>query len=171
MRKILNNFQKHSILFFAVLFFFVGLLVALTFDQVRYTKYVEPEMVEMDPRVAYQEMLANPDEYLFFDVRTLGEYTNLHASSSENVPIQQLYDKWKTLPRSDKKIYLICTSGKLAAVAYGYLQLHGFTNLIHVTGGIQNWSNLNVPVVAKPIFVDRNFSLDKPVEIASSTTK
>lgn len=146
--------------------FIFGIFTTLSLDVLRYTKYVEPRMVEVDPRVAYQEMLNDKDGYLFFDVRSIGEYNNLHASSSTSVPIAQLYDKWQTLPRSkDTKIYLICTSGRLAAVAYGYLQLHGYRNLVHVTGGIQNWVNLDVPVVAKPIFLDPNFTADKPVVI------
>jgi rhodanese-related sulfurtransferase len=163
--------KNRSLYYQVVLFFCFGILATLSIETIRYTKFVEPSTVEMGPREVYQTIVDNPDEALFFDVRTIGEYTNLHASSSVSVPIQQLYDKWKTLPRSGKKIYLICSSGRLAAIAYGYLQLHGFTNLVHVTGGMQNWVDLGVPVVAKQIFVDPNFSLDKPVIMPSGTKK
>ena len=166
-KKIIQHVKGNNRYYvFSLMFFFIGIFLTLSIDSVRYTQYVEPKMVEMDPRIAYQEMLNDKDGYSFFDVRSIGEYENLHASSSTSVPIVQLYDKWHTLPRSkDHKIYLICTSGRLAAVAYGYLQLHGFTNIVHITGGVQNWTTLNVPVVAKPIFLDKNFTSDKPVEL------
>jgi rhodanese-related sulfurtransferase len=172
MKKVMQHLKLYSVYYgLALAFFAVGILTTLSVDAMRYTKYVEPTMVEMDPRVAYQEMSANPDGYLFFDVRSIGEYNNLHAALSTSFPIANLYDQWRTLSRSsDKKIYLICSSGRLAGVAYGYLQLHGFRNLVHITGGVQNWTNLGVPVVAKPVFPDRNFTADKPIQVSATTT-
>lgn len=169
MRKIISS-QSVQNLSFALLFVIVGVLLSLSFDSIRYTKYVEPQMVEMDPRVVYETIQANPEKALFLDVRTPGEYTALHASTSISFPIQKLYDAWRTMPRTDKKIYVICTSGRLAAVAYGYLQLHGFRNIVHVTGGIQNWVDEGLPTQGKPIFVDKNFSLDKPVDLPNTVS-
>ncbi|MDB5259779.1 MAG: Rhodanese domain protein [Candidatus Nomurabacteria bacterium] len=149
----------------AILLVIAGIFISLSIEAIRYTKFIEPKTVEIDPKVAYNEMLQHPDEYLFFDVRSLGEYQNIHASSSVSMPIANLYDNWRTLPRSGKTIYLICSSGRLAAIAYGYLQLHGFRNIVHINGGIQNWANEGVPTITKPIFTNINAPLDKSVEI------
>jgi rhodanese-related sulfurtransferase len=144
----------------------LGGLITLSFETLRYTKYVTPSTREMDPAVAYSIMSKqSPDEYLFFDVRTEGEYNKIHAELSKSVPIANLYSEWKTLPRDkDKKIYLICTTGRLAGVAYGFLQLHGFTNIVHVRGGIQNWVDADLPTVSRPVFYDALNSLDIPVK-------
>ena len=155
----------------AVVFLTIGILTTLSVDIIRYTKYVQPKTVEMDPQAVYQEMQDDKDGYLFLDVRSIGEYKNLHAVLSTSFPIANFYDQWRTLDRSsNKKIYLICSSGRLAGVAYGYLQLHGFRNLVLVTGGIQNWTNLGLPVVATPVFPDKNFTSDKPIEVSATTT-
>ena len=137
-----------------VVFLFVGAFTVLTFESMRYTKYVEPKILEIEPKKAYEIMSSQkPNEYLFFDVRSPEEYSNLHAVLAENVPIAKLFDMWRTLPRdSDKKIYLICTGGRLAGVAYGFLQLHGFRNIVHIRGGLQNWVDQGVPTVMKPVF-------------------
>ncbi len=143
----------------------LGALITLSFETLRYTKYVTPTTREMDPSVAYAIMSKqSPEDYLFFDVRTEGEYNKIHAELSKSVPIANLYSEWKTLPRDkDKKIYLICTTGRLAGVAYGFLQLHGFTNIVHVRGGIQNWVDQDLPTVSKPVFYDKINALDIPV--------
>jgi rhodanese-related sulfurtransferase len=92
--------------------------------------------------------------FLFFDVRSLKEYNELHAADSKSVPIADLYNLWRSdIPRSkDTQVYLICTSGRLAAVAYDFLQFHGFTNIKHIKWGISNWITEDQPVVAKSIF-------------------
>lgn len=149
--------KKPSILLAAIIagsLIFIGIALALSFEIIRYTKYVEPKMVEISPKDAYQEMLkAGTGNYLFIDVRTIAEYNNLHASSSISKPIADLYNEWRNgLPRKDKEIYIICTSGRLAAIAYGYLQLHGYRNIKHVTGGISHWVHEGQPVVAKDVF-------------------
>jgi rhodanese-related sulfurtransferase len=156
MKNITHHFKLYKYLYIvAIVGILGGIFLTLSVDAIRYTQYVEPHMVEMEPTVAYQEMLANPKGYLFLDVRTPAEYESAHASSSVNVPIAQLFDLWKTLPRTDdKKIYLICTSGRLAGVAYGYLQLHGFRNIVHIQGGIQNWISEGMPIISKPLFTD-----------------
>jgi rhodanese-related sulfurtransferase len=95
---------------------------------------------------------SSSDNTLFIDVRSPKEYNELHAEGSINIPIADLYDKWKNeLPREGKDIYLICTSGRLASVAYGYLQIHGFTNLKHIEGGVSNWVSEKQPTVSKKI--------------------
>lgn len=172
MKKIMQHIKLYRIYYgFIPLFFVLGILATLSIDAIRYTKYVQPETVEMDPRVAYQEMQDDKDGYLFLDVRSIGEYNNLHSILSTSFPIANFYDQWRTLDRSsNKKIYLICSSGRLAGVAYGYLQLHGFRNLVLIKGGVQNWTNLGLPVVAKPIFPDKNFTADKPIEVSATTT-
>lgn len=164
--EVIVHIKKNKVMYsIGVLCLVIGALLTLSIENIRYTKYVPPKTVEMDPREAYEEILKDPENSIFFDVRTAGEYNNLHASTSVSMPIANLYDNWRTLPRSGKTIYLICTTGRLAGVAYGYLQLHGFTNIVHVTGGINQWIDEGLPTVAKQLFLDKDFMLDIPVNI------
>jgi rhodanese-related sulfurtransferase len=100
----------------------------------------------MDPSAFWKDYTAHPDEYLFIDVRDPDEYNIAHAKGSINMPIATLADEYKVLPRHGKFIALICGDGRLSMVGYGFLQFEGFTNLIHITGGIQNWIVEGLPV-------------------------
>lgn len=153
MKNIFSHFKKQKLMYgLAFVTFFLGVVATLSFEPLRFTHYVEPYMDSREPVVVYQEMLDSKGGYMFIDVRTPAEYTALHATTSENIPIQFLFDKWKELPREGKTIYLICSGGRLAGVAYGFLQLHGFTNIVHVSGGVQHWAEVGLPTVAKPVF-------------------
>ena len=140
--------------FSALIFIALWVILSLQVERIRYTQYIEPYRVEISPKNTYAAISRSwSGKYLFFDVRSRKEYDELHASWAESVPIADLYDRWKTLPRwDDTPIYLICTSGRLAAVAYGYLQIHGFHNIRHIEGGISNWVSENQPVVVKKLF-------------------
>jgi rhodanese-related sulfurtransferase len=138
----------------SLLFILVGMGVSLGVEGIRYTKYLEPSLFGMEPREVYSIISAQePGTYLFLDVRSENEYGKIHAELSKNQPIHTLFDLWRDLPRDkDTKIYLICSGGRLAGVAYGFLQLHGFQNIVHVTGGIQSWTAQNQPTVSASLF-------------------
>lgn len=131
------------------------MILALYTPTIRYIHYIEPTRVEISPTDARAEMLmSGSGNYLFFDVRSLKEYNELHSLDSTSVPIADLYNLWRNdLPRDTKKqIYLICTSGRLAAVAYDFLEHHGFGNIKHIEWGLSQWITENQPVVAKNVF-------------------
>jgi rhodanese-related sulfurtransferase len=131
-----------------------GIVCALFFDTVRYTEYYPPVMDSRDPKVVYDAIQKSaPGSYLFLDVRNEAEYQKIHAELSENQPIHTLFDLWRDLPRDkNTPIYLICSGGRLAGVAYGFLQLHGFQNIVHVAGGIQEWVANDLPTVSPSLF-------------------
>ncbi len=137
-----------------------GVIIALSIESIRYSRIVEPTMFGMEPRDVYAAIQTDTDGYRFLDVRFESEYEKLHAEYSTNQPIHTLFDLWRDLPRDkDTEIYLICSGGRLAGVAYGFLQLHGFTNIIHVTGGIQNWVTQDLPTVSPSLFESTGDSL------------
>lgn len=139
---------------FTVLGLVIGIMGTLFIPAVRYTHFVEPVIKEIVPQQAYANIQAHPEKYIFIDVRTPFEYLQAHASTSISMPINTLYDKRKELPmNTDKEIYLICTSGRLAGVAYSYLEHYGFRNIHRITGGLQGWSNAGMPIQSKDLFV------------------
>lgn len=116
------------------------------FTPLRYVSLIVPTLNETDPKVFYVEYQKHPNDYIFVDVRSASIYLSAHAKGAINIPIENLYDEHYTLPRTGKKIALICTTGRLAAIAYGYLEYWGFTNLIHIQGGLVNWTYEDLPV-------------------------
>lgn len=114
----------------------------------KHLNLVPPAMNEVDPAVFYKEFTANPEKYLFIDVRSASEYAIAHPKGAINIRIADLADPSvrAELPKSGKQIVLTCTDGKLAAVAYGYLQNWGYLNLVHLTGGLELWTLEGLPV-------------------------
>ncbi len=125
----------------------VGTVLAIYLTPLKHFNLVEPTMREMDPAAFWTDYNAHPGTYLFVDVRNAADYNAVHAPGAVNMPIATLSDQYKTLPRQGKFIALICGDGRLAKVAYGFLEDYGFRNLIHITGGLENWILEGLPAV------------------------
>ena len=112
----------------------------------KHLNLIEPHIKEIDPAAFWAEYQAHPDDYVFVDVRSAGDYAPTHPKGAKNIPIQLLYPDNAKLPRSGKTIVLTCTGGKLSAVAYGYLEHQGYLNLRHIEGGLQHWIIEGLPI-------------------------
>lgn len=142
----------------------LGIGITLSSRTIRYTAYVPPTVVDITPQKAYEAILAGK-KILFIDVRTPQEYAEVHATTSINIPIHLLHEKLGSLPRNtDTDIYLICNGGKLAGVAYSYLEHYGFRNIKRIDGGINAWTKAGLPVITKDILeiISKNSSLKSP---------
>jgi rhodanese-related sulfurtransferase len=126
---------------------FSALLVTIFVPALRYTPLWEPVIHNVDPSLIAEKMKANPDGYLFIDVRPQEMYQKLHAKGAQNIPIHLFYDKRTEFPKSGKEIVLICSGGRLAGVAYYFLEHFGFRNIMRVEGGVENWQAQGLPVV------------------------
>ena len=76
---------------------------------------------------------------IFIDVRTLEEFQQGHVPGAQLIPLSELESRLKEVP-SDKKVLLICDTGKRSAVANILLQKHGFTNTCSAAGGMLAWT-------------------------------
>jgi rhodanese-related sulfurtransferase len=132
------------------------IIVSVTFGTIlatplRYSQIIEPRSRDISPAEAYAAMQSNDRPYMFIDVRSQAEYDDLHAMNSSNTPIHLLYDQRKILPKKGIDIYLICSGGRLAGVAYGYLEHYGFNNLYRIDGGVKAWATADLPIEGKNI--------------------
>ena len=115
----------------------------------KHLNVIEPNPTDIDPATFWTQYQAHPDEYILFDVRGVDAYTAAHAKGAISQPIGNLFELHNSLPRHGKTIVLICSSGRLAGVAYGYLQDQGFLNILRIKGGLQNWIAEGLPVEGK----------------------
>jgi rhodanese-related sulfurtransferase len=85
-----------------------------------------------------KEKIDNKEDFQLIDVRETFEY-EVSNLDGENIPLGGLLievDKIDT----EKPVIFQCRSGKRSAAAVMQLeQLHGFTNLYNLTGGIVAW--------------------------------
>lgn len=81
----------------------------------------------------------------FIDVRGEGEFAVRHAPSSRNIPLADLEARISELNPTAPTI-VICEVGQRSKVAATRLKKAGFTDVSHVTGGIQEWVKAGLPV-------------------------
>ena len=147
-----KDFQQPWVLVAAVAGAVALTALAIYLTPLRHITFISPTMNEVDPTSFYEDFSKNPDDYMFIDVRSANIYQSAHARGAINIPIENLFDEHYTLPRSGKKIALICTTGRLAAIAYGYLENWGFRNLIHIEGGMVNWAAQGMPIEGRNVY-------------------
>lgn len=129
----------------------IGIFITLL-TPLKNVALLTPTINDIDP-VAFQEEYAkNPDDYIFIDVRSLSSYNAIHAEGSISMPLHTLYDEHWTLPKTGKKIVLICSLGRAAGVGYHYLEHHGFFNIYRIEGGIEAWQSTGLPVSGNKVF-------------------
>lgn len=156
------------------LFIFVGVAIgmfgALSIRAIRYSPLLPPSLVEITPLQAYENIKQHPEKYMLIDVRSEYEYALAHASTSVSMPINTMFDGWTKLPmNTDKEIYLICSSGRLAGIAYFFLEHQGFRNIQRIQGGLQEWKVEGLPLISKdllnPATLKAAESLNKGLDI------
>lgn len=100
------------------------------------------------------------------DVRTPVEFRAVHAQEAQNVPLDRLdpADVMQTRRgRPDAPLYVICKGGMRAAKAQQKFQSAGFTNVVNVVGGTDDWVAAGLPVVRG----QQGVSLERQVRIVA----
>jgi rhodanese-related sulfurtransferase len=85
------------------------------------------------------------DILTLIDVRTVAEYTTMHAEGAINIPLDVFSDEKLTPYRGEGPIGLLCQGGFRAKTACQ--KLKDPTNVLIVEGGIQAWEAAALPVV------------------------
>jgi uncharacterized protein len=84
--------------------------------------------------------------FLVIDVREPFEYKEGHAAIAKNVPLSQLKERLSEIPKN-KKVYVICRSGRRSRVALKLLRQAGYKNVRPVRGGMLAWQMAHLPIV------------------------
>lgn len=86
-----------------------------------------------------EELLKNPNEHQFVDVREINEYSRGHIQGFVNIPLSQLKSRIGEL-NSQRAVVLTCASGMRSRQAAKILRKHGFREIKHLRAGISGWS-------------------------------
>ncbi|WP_147534164.1 rhodanese-like domain-containing protein [Bacillus marasmi] len=85
------------------------------------------------------KMNQNDGNMVFIDVREPDEFAAGHVPGIVNLPLSELSEETADFPK-DSEIVIICRSGNRSLQAAEKLQGYGFTNLINVQGGMNDWN-------------------------------
>jgi hydroxyacylglutathione hydrolase len=82
---------------------------------------------------------------LVVDVRGPGEREQKYVDGSVSIPLNQLRDRARELPR-DRPLLVHCAGGYRSSIAASLLQQQGFTHVSEIAGGIAAWETAGLPV-------------------------
>lgn len=101
------------------------------------------------PSVTVQEAWARVSQSnaapILIDVRETWEFKNGHAKRAKNIPLSQIQQRLKEIPR-DREVLLICQSGHRSKQAATFLQQQGVAQVVNVKGGTTMWRMHRLPV-------------------------
>ncbi len=92
-----------------------------------------------------EALVAGDENTLIVDVREAGEYGHGHIAGSLLLPLRDLVADAPTLPR-DRKLVLVCRSGRRSTRAMHMLLDLGFTDIYNLKGGILSWRAAGRPL-------------------------
>ena len=91
--------------------------------------------------------LSNQDKAFLIDLRESEAFQNGHITNSINIPFNNLANRANEINQKDKSIILICDMGSVSPNAGEILKKEGFTNVLILKGGINEWRMQNLPLV------------------------
>jgi rhodanese-related sulfurtransferase len=74
------------------------------------------------------------------DVRTSQETATGIITGAQHIPVDELRERAKEVPRDGKQTLVYCAGGGRSAAACEYLSGEGFEGLCNLTGGFMSWS-------------------------------
>ena len=122
-----------------LVFFFVLLLILSS------TYAAAAVSRNLTPRDAFSLIDQRSDLYLL-DVRTLGEYQQVHLDGAQLIPIDQLVKRLAEVPKN-RPILVYCAVGSRSAQVVNYLARRGYPELYNLYGGIYSWAQKGYPVL------------------------
>ena len=92
--------------------------------------------------------LVNAEKGVFVDLRDTADYRAGHIVDAMHIPTSKLMNNTGLLENyRDKPIVLVCKMGHSAGAIGKKLNADGYENVNIMTGGMMEWSNLQLPVV------------------------
>ena len=94
--------------------------------------------------------MVNAQGGVFLDIRDAGEYKKGHIVDAMHLPAAKLESRIAELEKhKNNPIILVCKMGQTVSAAGKTLRANGFEHVYKMTGGMMEWSNLQLPTISK----------------------
>lgn len=92
-------------------------------------------------------LMINKENALVLDIRDKKDFSAGHLANAVNIPFSSLASRLDELNvHKERPVILVCKTGQTVTVAGKMLREKGF-NTVRMSGGMMEWTNLNLPVV------------------------
>ena len=93
--------------------------------------------------------LINAQQGVFLDLRDAADYKQGHIVDALHIPAGKLADRMAELEKyRSKPIVLVCKMGQQSGAAGKQLKAQKFEQVYKMSGGMMEWSNLQLPTVS-----------------------
>ena len=93
--------------------------------------------------------MVNAEQGVFLDLRDAADYKKGHIVDAVHIPSGKLAERMAELEKyRNKPIILVCKMGQQASAAGKQLKGNNFEQVYKMTGGMMEWSNLQLPTVS-----------------------
>ncbi|MDH3992157.1 MAG: rhodanese-like domain-containing protein [Gammaproteobacteria bacterium] len=93
--------------------------------------------------------LINAQQGVFLDLRDAADYKQGHIVDALHIPAGKLADRMAELEKyRGKPIVLVCKMGQQSGAAGKQLKAQKFEQVYKMSGGMMEWSNLQLPTVS-----------------------
>jgi rhodanese-related sulfurtransferase len=121
-----------------------GLLIAISLLVMHESRKSGPSL---SPQQAIN--LVNEQDGVFLDLRDAADYRKGHIVDAVNIPASKLPERVAELEKyKDRPIVLVCRMGQQSSAASKQLKEANYTSVYKMTGGMMEWSNLQLPTVS-----------------------
>jgi rhodanese-related sulfurtransferase len=131
----------------------VSAVVVILIGAFLYTQLIHPASSSGNSsplQISVKDAYAMYQEGVFFlDVRTQEEWADFHVPDSTLIPLDQLPNRLNELPR-DRPIVVVCRSGNRSQQGRDILLNAGFTQVVSMTGGLNQWRDAGYPITSGP---------------------
>ncbi|MFK7829692.1 MAG: rhodanese-like domain-containing protein [Congregibacter sp.] len=94
--------------------------------------------------------LINSQDGIFVDLRDAAAYKKGHIVDAVHIPAAKLEERSTELKaHTDKPLVLVCNLGQQSSTAGKQLRAAGFNQVYKMSGGMTEWSNLQLPTVTR----------------------
>lgn len=94
--------------------------------------------------------LVNREDGVFLDVRDNAAYKKGHIADAINIPLSKITEQQGQIEAfRDKPLILVCKMGQQSGTAGKQLKAAGFSRVYKMSGGMMEWSHLQLPTASK----------------------
>jgi hydroxyacylglutathione hydrolase len=103
------------------------------------------QLPQVSPPALFERLGAGARLYVL-DVRTRAEWESGHIPGARHLMAGELPERLDEVRALQGTVAVVCATGYRSSVAASVLERAGFTNLLHVTGGMNAWKQAGLPV-------------------------
>jgi rhodanese-related sulfurtransferase len=124
--------------------FLVGSLVLLTVLVIVYEVRLKAAGPELGPADAVRVINGGAT---VVDVRPAAEFAQGHVVGARNLPLDRFGDQLESLAKKkDRPVIVYCEMGNSSVKAAAALRQAGFSQVLHLKGGLMAWRRENLPL-------------------------